>query len=99
MERIALGDRVKDQISGFCGIVVAITVWLNGCRRITIQPEAMHEGKLLENQTFDEHTIMVIAPAVFPSSASQPDSPTPLTPALTARGGPRPEPQRAADPR
>jgi len=57
-DSIKLGDEVKDQISGFTGTVVAITEWLNGCRRITIQPRMLHEGKPVENSTFDAEQIM-----------------------------------------
>ena len=40
-----LGDLVKDIISGFEGIVVADTQWLNGRRRLILQPRGLHEGK------------------------------------------------------
>ena len=52
---IALGDRVKDRISGLAGIVVAKTEWLYGCVRVAVQPEKIgKDGKPLEMQTFDE---------------------------------------------
>ena len=35
-----LGDEVKDTITGFKGIVVARTEWLNGCARVTVQPQS-----------------------------------------------------------
>lgn len=38
--KVELGDIVQDPISGLVGTVVAITEWLVGCRRITIQPKA-----------------------------------------------------------
>lgn len=31
-----LGDKVRDAITGFKGIAMAQTTWLNGCRRIII---------------------------------------------------------------
>lgn len=34
---VELGDKAKDVITGFEGIAIAITIWLNGCRRITLQ--------------------------------------------------------------
>jgi len=56
-DTLKLGDKAKDQISGFTGTIVAITEWLNGCRRITIQPSSLHEGKPVENSTFDAEQV------------------------------------------
>ena len=54
MSTIALGDTVKDSVSGFVGVAVAKTEWLNGCTRWTVQPPVDKEGKLPETATFDE---------------------------------------------
>ncbi len=48
-----LGDTIRDTISGFEGVMVCYTVWLNGCIRLTIQPRQLHDGKPVDNQTFD----------------------------------------------
>jgi len=48
------GDRVKDLITNFEGIVVCRTEWLNKCVRICVQPEQLHDGKPIDGQTFDE---------------------------------------------
>ena len=40
---IQLGDRAKDRISGFEGIVIGIGQWLHGCRRISIQPTELRD--------------------------------------------------------
>lgn len=84
-DTLKLGDKARDQISGFTGTVVAITEWLNGCRRITIQPSALHEGKPVEVSTFDAEQIAKVeeGPALSP----------------TRSGGPSIAPVRAADPR
>ena len=56
-----LGDRAKDAISGFEGIVVAVTNWLYGCRRITLAPEKLDkDGKIVETCTFDDDQIRVL---------------------------------------
>ena len=56
-----LGDRARDVISNFEGIVVATTDWLYGCRRITLAPEKVQaDGKLGDNLTFDVDQIHVI---------------------------------------
>lgn len=64
MIRIELGDRAKDRITGFEGIVVAEMAWLFGCRRLTLQPEALKDGKPVDRQTFDEPEVERIAVSV-----------------------------------
>lgn len=54
-ERIELGDRAKDKITKQTGIVIAITDWLYGCRRLTIQPEEVpKDNDKIHNFTLDE---------------------------------------------
>lgn len=52
--KIRMGHAVKDAVSGFSGIVVSIHEFMNGCRRITVQPPVGADGKLPETATFDE---------------------------------------------
>ena len=41
-----LGDLVKDKVTGFTGIVICRAVWLNGCARLTVQPQKVgKDGK------------------------------------------------------
>ena len=81
---LKLGDKARDRISGFKGVVVAITEWLNGCQRITIQPEELKDGEPVENYTFDAEQIEVV-------SVQQVDY-------ASKAGGPSIAPTRAADP-
>lgn len=79
------GDEVKDRVTGFKGIVVAMTTWLNGCVRITVQPPAKKDGTLPPTETFDSEQIQVVhAGRVSPA-------PSPL-------GGPKPNPARHPQP-
>lgn len=59
-QRIILGAEVQDMVSGFKGIAIAATHWLNGCVRITIQPPTDKDGKMLEAQTFDEPQVKLL---------------------------------------
>ncbi len=55
------GDKVKDIISGFTGVMVARTEWLNGCNRIAIQSENFDCMKApIPEQWFDEQQVVVI---------------------------------------
>ena len=57
---LKLGDKVKDIITGFTGIAVAKTEWIHGCDRITVQPTVKKDGKLPENMTFDEPSLVIV---------------------------------------
>lgn len=81
---IALGDKVRDTLSGLEGTVVARTEWLYGCVRITIQPEGNKDGKAYETYTVDEPQLTVME--------------TTTQPPATPRHGNRPDVGRRADP-
>ena len=58
---IQLGDEVKDTITGFKGIAIAITHWIAGCDRINIQPKGMNkDGQTFDVQSFDEPLVEII---------------------------------------
>ncbi len=57
---VELGDRVQDKISGLKGIVVGITNYLYGCRRVSIQPEQTKDSKPADWFTIDEPQIAIV---------------------------------------
>lgn len=42
---VECGDQVTDSVTGFKGIVIAISEYLHGCRRCAIQPRIGKDGK------------------------------------------------------
>ena len=82
--KIELGDKVRDTISGFTGIVICVSNWLNGCQRIAIQPQGLHEGSPIPNATFDAEQLEIVSqntastgkrtggPAIAPTRAADP---------------------------
>lgn len=65
MNKINLGDKVKDTVTGFKGIAIGRTIWLHGCSRIMVQPEGVNkEGKIYETQSFDEPQLVVLSKKV-----------------------------------
>jgi len=54
---VKLGDRVRDKITGFEGVAVARTQYLNGCARIAVQSTVLKEGKPLDTEWFDEKQV------------------------------------------
>jgi len=57
---IKLGDRVKDNITGYTGIATAMSEWLYGCKRVNIQPEDLDNHKVRDEKSFDEQRIEVV---------------------------------------
>lgn len=60
MDRIKLGQKVRDKISGNEGVVVARTEWLHGCVRLTIQPEGTKDGCPFDAFVVDEPQVEVV---------------------------------------
>ena len=82
---INLGDQVRDRVTGYTGIVIAFTQWLNGCNRVTVQAQELKDGKPVDCQAFDVEQMEVLKANAL--DLSQKPS-----------GGPMPSPQRASDP-
>lgn len=53
MSKIKLGKKVKDSITGYEGVAVARTIWLNGCERIAIQGALDKDGNVPDEKWFD----------------------------------------------
>lgn len=86
MANTNLGDLARDTVSGFTGVCVARTEWLNGCWRMTLQPKGLDkDGKPQDTQTFDDFQLEVIT--TKQQAIGSKDT-----------GGPRDEPVRARDP-
>lgn len=84
--KCSLGDLVRDTVSGFTGVAVARTEWLNGCWRITVQPKALDkDGKPAPLETFDNFQLEVVEAKRQPVGNKE-------------TGGPRQAPVRQADP-
>lgn len=80
---VDFGDKVTDSVTGFKGTVVAITQWLYGCRRITVQPHGLNkDGEIFDTQAFDEPSLKVTKRANTPVAVKK---------LRAVKGGPRPE--------
>lgn len=56
---IELGDRVRDVVSGFIGIVVGKSQWINGCSTSGVKSEELKDGLPTEIQWFDDPQIKI----------------------------------------
>lgn len=57
---VELGDMVKDKITGFEGLALEKSEYLNGCVQFEVQPKIDKEGKIPEPSHIDEQQLEVI---------------------------------------
>ena len=50
---IKLGQKVRDKITGFEGIITAKAEYLNGCIQFCVRPRVDKEGKSQDGEYFD----------------------------------------------
>ena len=58
--KFELGPKLQDVVTGYTGIVTAITFWLNGCVRYNIQSQSMKDGKPIDSECFDEAQLALV---------------------------------------
>jgi len=80
---INLGDKAKDSISGFSGIVTGVYKYLNGCVRMQIEADHLNkDGNVIGSQIFDVEQVVLVKAAqkkvMSPSGGPRPD-PSPRT--------------------
>lgn len=63
--KYALGDEVKDQITGFSGILVCRTQWIHNCNTYGVKPPELKDGVPQEVQYFDEPQLEVVVKEVI----------------------------------
>ena len=77
---VVLGDTIKDAVTDMKGVLTSITVWVNGCVRVGIQPIALtKEGLPADIQTLDVEQIVLIKGKknLFSSDAKKSGGPKP----------------------
>ena len=85
---IELGMEVKDAVTGFKGIATAMTQFLNGCERVSVDPPVDKKGEHVEGRWFDIQQLVILKKTT-PARK--------LYLAAIATGGPRPDATRRAD--
>lgn len=87
---VELGNEVQDRVTGFKGIVIAETHFLQGCARILVQPKVNKEGVVPDSVSFDEPDIVVTGRGLAPEKKVKPEKPP---------GGPRKMASRSEEPK
>ena len=72
-----LGSHGRHTISGFEGVIIGKTEWMNGCVRYGIQPTRLHDGKPIEAEWFDSEEIEKVAKKAKPRSTQKTGGPMP----------------------
>lgn len=55
-----LGDKLRDTITGFIGVVICRSQWIHSCNVYTLQPQSIKDGKPSEKAYFDEPALELI---------------------------------------
>lgn len=55
-----VGDKAKDTITGFAGIIIYRTQWLNNCNTYGVASQELKDGVPVKNQHFDEPQLMMV---------------------------------------
>jgi len=63
-----LGDKAKDIITGFEGVIIYRTQWINNCNVYGIKSQTLKDGLPLESKQFDEPQLELIEDKVIPES-------------------------------
>ena len=68
MNEIKLGQKAKDIVTGFEGIIVGKADYLYGCSQYGIVPKLDKDGKKGDTEWFDEGRIRIIGKGILPKS-------------------------------
>lgn len=81
MFKFSQEDKVKDTITGFEGVVIARTDFINGCIRYGIQSIKLDkEGKPIDVEYFDEQQLVLVKAKPAPKKEKRSGGPGPITP-------------------
>lgn len=82
---ITLGDKVKDKVSGFTGIAVSRTVYLNGCIQIGVTPKVAKTSDDIKTYYIDEPQLEIIQSKKVNVKEKETGGPTRRSPLNTNR--------------
>ena len=57
---VTLGQKVRDKITGFSGIVTGRVEYLTGCNQLLVAPPIKDDGAWRDSQWFDEQRVDVL---------------------------------------
>jgi len=84
MSDIQLGDKVRCKLSGFVGVAVARTEFINGCVQYNVLPKVKKTNEVIEDVSIDEGSLEVISKKTKPKKKKENGGP--MRKAISARG-------------
>lgn len=84
-----IGDRAKDIVTGFTGIITGKHKWISGCDTVTLQSQEMHNGEPVKTRGCDINCIEVLERGAVKANDHK-------LPAREKVGGPRDTPAQTA---
>jgi hypothetical protein len=81
MEKVGVGLKVRDRVTGFEGIVTGRAEYITGCAQVLVQPKVDQKGAFVEGRWVDETRVEVLdySPAFANETPnSGPDVPAPV---------------------
>ncbi len=61
-----LGTMARDIITGFRGVIMAKTKWINNCVRYGVQSKTLKDGKPVDELWFDEQRLEAVSEEIEP---------------------------------
>lgn len=58
--KFSLGDKVKCQVTGHEGIVIALNQWLNGCKQYCVKGKINKDKEVPEGEWIDEGQLKLV---------------------------------------
>jgi hypothetical protein len=77
MDKIEFGDKVKERISGFTGIVTGYATYITGCNKVLIDSNKVSPGGDVQQMWTDEDRVKIIKKKAFvlnPEPKSKPET-------------------------
>ncbi len=62
--KFALGNRVRNRVDGFAGVVTGICYYINGCLQYLVKPSLDKDGKHVEGLWLDEQTLELFGESI-----------------------------------
>ena len=77
--KIEIGQKVKDKLTGFTGLVTGRCEYITGCTQLLVQPPVKADGDFVESRWLDEDRGVVVDAEKVSLAVSNagPDKPAP----------------------
>lgn len=85
MRKFNLGDKVRDRVTLYVGIVMCRSEYLNGCVQYGVQSQHLSDGKPIDPVWFDDKQLDLLKRGVVKTESKR-------------TGGPMPTPKKSRNP-